>query len=171
MAFLWPVIVLYGSTHRDTHACVLTLTCIFVHTNVHAHTHSWMHTNVHTLIHVHTGTCMYMHTFTHAYSCTVHMSMTSHTRTYTCTYACFAPILFLTLLAFSPEVCQKEIRTTDSGMSLSVVLPKASVSHSWSAFSFPLPAPNSPLPIPHSSKEAQQDISVKTQRLTEKKYN
>lgn len=46
--------------------------------------------------HAHVCTC----TDSHTHSCTVHMHMTSHTCTYTCTHACFAPVQFLTLLAF-----------------------------------------------------------------------
>lgn len=102
MTLLWPIIVLYWSTHRDTHACAFTLICILAHPFLNSHKHACTHTFMDAHQCAHTDICTHMHMYVHAHihSCTVHMHMTSHTCTYTRTHAGFAPVQFLTLLAF-----------------------------------------------------------------------
>lgn len=67
MTLLWPIIVLYGSTHRDTHACAFTLICILVHPFLNSHKHACTHTFMDAHQCAHTDTCTHMHMYAHAH--------------------------------------------------------------------------------------------------------
>lgn len=82
MAFLWPVIVLYGSTQR--HSCMCT------HTHMHFCTHKCACTHTFMDAHqcAHTDTCTHRHMYVHAHfhTCLLMYCSHAHDLTYTHTH-------------------------------------------------------------------------------------
>lgn len=145
----------YTCTHTHMHSC----------THKHACTHTFMYAHQR----AHTDICTHMHMYVHAHIHTHSLMYCAHAHDLTHTHIhMHSRMLRTRSISNNPGFSPQRFAERRSGLRTAVC------SCPWcclepllltGAFSSPLPAPNSPLPIPHSSKEAQQDISLKTRFL------